>query len=63
MQSSALPLVTQRFTNTATRVLPNTYLLPAWRQTRIPTNLANKIIFTLTMSAKVDGTRLDMNVH
>lgn len=50
-------------TNAATRLLPNTYLLPARRQTRIPTNLANKIIFTLTMSAKVDGTRLDMNVH
>lgn len=50
-------------TMTTILTLSRTYLLPTWRQARIPTDLANKVIVALTMTAKVDGAWLDVNIH
>lgn len=43
--------------------LSGSYLFPSCCQAWIPTNLANKVAFTLTMSTKVDGAWLNMNIH
>lgn len=40
-----------------------TYLFATGWQARISTNLANKVVLALAMSAQVDGTGLDVNVH
>lgn len=46
-----------------TLTMPRPYLLPSCRQPCVSANLAEQIALALTMSTKVDGAWLNMNIH